>query len=487
MARIQVSHLTFAYEGSPDLIFDDASFQVDTDWKLGFIGRNGRGKTTLLRILAGELPSHGAVSTPVPCDYFPFPIRDSGKTPLDVAADLDPEGQVWRFMKEISCLDVSDDILNRPFATLSGGEQAKVLLAALFSRENHFLLIDEPTNHLDMMGRQVVSRYLNGKKGFILVSHDRAFLDGCVDHVLSINRANIEVQKGNFSTWEENKRRQDEFEINQNAKLKKEISSLQSAARQANAWADKVESSKMGASPGAHERPKNARSYMGEQSRRMQQRRKNLENRVERNIEEKEGLLKNLELADDLKIFPLTHPAGRLIQCRDAAIAYGDRTIIEHLTFTLENGDILALVGKNGPGKQSEGDVKTPLGTWTIGEAYGIKEDPGSLVPFTQITDDMYWCATGSNGRNYNTLLYKSEHPDWDYSEDEHLMDYPIRYAYLLDLGYNAPGAPYAGNAIFLHCWKEPDYPTGGCVAVSEESMVRILQTVTPGTAVTIY
>ena len=201
MARIQVSHLTFAYDGSPDLIFDDASFQVDTDWKLGFIGRNGRGKTTLLRILAGELPANGAVSSPVPCDYFPFPVTNKQKTPLDIAAEMDPEGQVWRFMKEIACLDVSDDILCRPFATLSGGEQAKVLLAALFSRENHFLLIDEPTNHLDMMGRQVVSRYLNGKKGFILVSHDRAFLDGCVDHVLSINRANIEVQKGNFSTW----------------------------------------------------------------------------------------------------------------------------------------------------------------------------------------------------------------------------------------------------------------------------------------------
>ena len=146
-----------------------------------------------------------------------------------------------------------------------------------------------------------------------------------------------------------------------------------------------------------------------------------------------------------------------------------------------------ALVGKNGPGKQSEGDVKTPLGTWTIGEAYGLKEDPGSKVPYTQITDDMHWCATGSNGLNYNHLLYKSEHPDWDYSEDEHLADYPIRYAYLLDLGYNAPCAPYAGNAIFLHCWKEPDYPTGGCVGVSEEDMVRILQTLTPGTSVTIY
>ncbi len=146
-----------------------------------------------------------------------------------------------------------------------------------------------------------------------------------------------------------------------------------------------------------------------------------------------------------------------------------------------------ALVGKNGPGKQSEGDTKTPLGTWEIGEAYGIKDDPGCKVPFTKITDDMYWCATGSNGTKYNTLLYKSQDPDNDYSEDEHLMDYPIRYAYLLDLGYNKAGAPYAGNAIFLHCWKEPDYPTGGCVAVSEEDMVTILQTVTPGTTVTIY
>ena len=146
-----------------------------------------------------------------------------------------------------------------------------------------------------------------------------------------------------------------------------------------------------------------------------------------------------------------------------------------------------AVIGKNGPGKQSEGDVKTPLGTWTIGEAYGINDDPGAQVPYTKITDDMYWCATGSNGKNYNTLIYRSDDPDADYSEDEHLIDYPGVYNYLLYLGYNAPGAPYAGNAIFLHCWRGPDSPTGGCVAVSEEDMIKILQTVTPGTAVTIY
>lgn len=146
-----------------------------------------------------------------------------------------------------------------------------------------------------------------------------------------------------------------------------------------------------------------------------------------------------------------------------------------------------AVVGKNGPGKQSEGDTKTPLGTWTVGEAYGINDDPGSIIKYTKVTEDMYWCATGSNENNYNKLIYKSQNPDADYSEDEHLIDYPVVYNYLLDLGYNKACAPYAGNAIFLHCWRGENSPTGGCVGISEENMVKVLKTITPGTSVTIY
>ena len=146
-----------------------------------------------------------------------------------------------------------------------------------------------------------------------------------------------------------------------------------------------------------------------------------------------------------------------------------------------------AVIGKNGPGKQSEGDNKTPLGTWIIGNAYGIAENPESKVKFTRITDDMYWCTTGSNEKKYNTLIYKSDCPNNNYSKDEHLIDYPIRYKYLLDIGYNKACAPYAGSAIFLHCWKTPETPTGGCVAISVENMVKVLKTITPGTLVTIY
>lgn len=106
---------------------------------------------------------------------------------------------------------------------ISGGEKTKVLLASLFMKETNFLLIDEPTNHLDMNSRTIVSKYLKSKKGFILVSHDRLFLDTCVDHILSINKSNIEIQKGNFSSWWQNKIMQDNYELAENEKLKKEL------------------------------------------------------------------------------------------------------------------------------------------------------------------------------------------------------------------------------------------------------------------------
>ena len=132
-------------------------------------------------------------------------------------------------------------------------------------REDNFLLIDEPTNHLDMAGREIIKDYLNSKKGFILVSHDRTLLDGCVDHILSINKTNIEVQQGNFSSWYENKIRQDHFEMAENERLKKEIHRLKASASQAGQWADRVESTKIGHKQQIkYEKNIGLRSYIGE-------------------------------------------------------------------------------------------------------------------------------------------------------------------------------------------------------------------------------
>lgn len=201
MSMIKAEHLTFSYPSSSDPIFEDVNFQIDTDWKLGFVGRNGRGKTTFLNLLMGKYEYRGTIHSSVSFDYFPYEVSDPSKMTLEIMYEICPDAQDWEFMKELSCLQTDCELLWRPFSTLSKGEQTKALLAALFLNQGHFLLIDEPTNHLDAAARETVAAYLKKKKGFILVSHDRFFLDSCVDHILSLNRADIEVQSGNFSSW----------------------------------------------------------------------------------------------------------------------------------------------------------------------------------------------------------------------------------------------------------------------------------------------
>lgn len=208
------------------------------------------------------------------------------------------------------------------------------------------MLIDEPTNHLDIQGRELVSRYLNSKKGFILVSHDRAFLDGCVDHILSINKANIEVCRGNFSTWYENKQRQDAFEQAENDKLKREIRRLEETARQKADWSDRVEATKIGFGPCD-------RGYIGHKAEKMMTRSKAIERRQQAAIEEKSKLLKNIERSDSLKIFQTPFHTKRLVSLRDVAICYGHAPVCEGITFEIQQGDRIALQGANGSGKSS--------------------------------------------------------------------------------------------------------------------------------------
>ena len=209
--------------------------------------RSGRGKTTFLNLLLGKYEYSGKIITSVQFDYFPYSVEDKSRLTQEILQEVCPLAQEWEFMRELSLLDVDTDVLQRAFETLSNGEQTKILLAALFLNEGHFLLIDEPTNHLDTKARKTVSQYLKKKKSFILVSHDRNFLDDCVDHILSLNKADIEVQSGNFSSYMVNFERQQEAEINQNERLQKDIKRLQQSARRSAVWSDRVESTKIGA------------------------------------------------------------------------------------------------------------------------------------------------------------------------------------------------------------------------------------------------
>lgn len=377
MSLIQVSDLSFTYEGSYDPVFEHVSFQIDTDWKLGFTGRNGRGKTTFLNLLLKKYEYTGSITSSVVFDYFPYKVPDQERFTYEVLEALpgSDQYQFWQLQRELSKLEVAEDVLYRPFSTLSNGERTKMLLAVLFLQEGHFLLIDEPTNHLDREARRLVSRYLDGKKGYILVSHDRRFLDDCVDHILSINKTDIEVQKGNFSSWYRNKQQKDAYEQAENERLKKDIRRLKTAAKQSRDWADSVESMKIGRHPVKEETFIGTRSYLGEKSRRMQQRRKNLERRQESAIEEKQGLLKNIEDVDNLKLYPLRYHRERLAELRDVAVWYGDTLVCHDVNVAIRRGERISLQGKNGCGKSSV--IKLLLGE-EIPHS-GLVEKPGGL------------------------------------------------------------------------------------------------------------
>ncbi|GGD56079.1 ribosomal protection-like ABC-F family protein [Paenibacillus nasutitermitis] len=350
MSLINVTNLTFAYDGSYDNIFEDVSFQMNTDWNLGLTGRNGRGKTTFLKLLLGKYEYSGDISASVSFEYFPFPVEHKENNTLDVIDGIYPDYEYWQIVRELTLLKVSEDVLYRPFESMSNGEQTKVLLATLFLKENSFLLIDEPTNHLDIHARKLVSDYLRTKSGYILVSHDRAFLDNCVDHILSINKTNIEVQKGNFSEWWENKKRQDHYELAENEKLRKDINRLSDAAKRTNNWSHEVEKSKNGV---RNSGSKVDKGYVGHKAAKMMKRSKSIEHRQHSAIEESSKLLKNIESSESLKIAQLAYNKKQMVELDKVSIRYGDHTVCSGVTFTIEQGDRIALAGPNGSGKSS--------------------------------------------------------------------------------------------------------------------------------------
>ena len=359
MSQISVNGLTFCYEGSFDNIFENVSFSVDTNWRLGFIGRNGKGKTTFLKLLMGEHSYSGSIAASVRFGYFPYTVTEKQLelTASEFIDELRQECEEWRVICELSLLGEEADILYQPFCRLSHGQRTKILLAVLFSGEDEFLLIDEPTNHLDIGAREKVKQYLSQKKGFILVSHDRDLLDACTDHVLVLNRGSIEVQNGNFSSWWEQKQRKDSFAMSENEKHRKEIKKLRESAKRISDWADKNERTKIGDHHPSKTsgRLNGVRPKIGAVTKKMQSRVTSMEKRIESEIAEKEGLLTDIEQIKQLKLSPLSHHKDRLVNVHDYHFRYAgaEHDLLDGVTFSVQQGSRIVLSGANGCGKST--------------------------------------------------------------------------------------------------------------------------------------
>ena len=384
MAMVSFHNVSFSYSEPYQPVFQHLVLNLDTDWKTGLVGRNGRGKTTFLKLLAGGLkPCEGFLSFPSGFSplFFPFPVphpRMKTRTvikesiapfsrweeemrealskgrPEDLARYGEVETLYAQFngytidaavSREGALLEMSEELLERPFETLSGGEQTKSRILALFLHPASFPLIDEPTNHLDMEGRACMASYLREKKeGFIVVSHDRSFLDKAVDHIIALNRRNTGLYHGNFSVYHSEKTRRDQEEREKNNRLKKEIRRLSESSRAKEEWSMKKEKEKAGSGD---------KGAVGAQAARLMKRSLIIRRRAQLCKEEKSGLLKNIEVSMPLKMnIPPSLPR-RILTVSDLSVSYGDQLIFSGLSFSLNKGERLAVMGPNGSGKTS--------------------------------------------------------------------------------------------------------------------------------------
>ena len=135
-------------------------------------------------------------------------------------------------------------------------------------------------------------------------------------------------------------------------------------------------------------------------------------------------------------------------------------------------------IGRNGLGKEREGDNKTPVGVFKFDTAFGIAENPNCLIPYVQVDENFYW--SGDWNCNYNKLVDIRDCPNLDTANSEHLVEYNPHYTYALNMGYNSECVVGKGSALFLHCFGTHKTWTGGCVAIPTEKMKFVLQNVTP-------
>ncbi|MDR2404955.1 MAG: ATP-binding cassette domain-containing protein [Deltaproteobacteria bacterium] len=375
MSTIIIKDLSFNYPGG-DPLFSSLSLNIDTSWKLGLVGRNGRGKTTLLRLLEGTLEHTGSIITPFPLPYFPPELPNEGLNALELTLALRPDNGLleWKLKREADFLKLPENTLKRPIGELSGGERVKVLLSILFTEDEVFPLIDEPVRNLDREGRIVVARYLSLKKGFILVSHDRELLDGAVDHIISLNPEGAELCRGNFSVWWENREREEKRRELNALMLKKDIKRLEEAAQKSSDWAKSTEKGKYGKGPVN-------RGFIGHKAAKMQKKSKNITRRREKAVEERREIVKTEKKSSELSLKPLIFEGGVIARATSLSAGYDEKPVLTDLSFTINQGDRLALKGPNGSGKSLLMKLLMGEGRIIAGELKVSKRAIVSFVP----------------------------------------------------------------------------------------------------------
>ena len=373
MIEIGVSNLTKAF--GVDKIFENVTFDVKTKEKIGLIGRNGTGKTTMIKILAGyENYQLGQVNKRkgLTIGYLEqIPSYDDNNTVLDVLNEAFSHLNEMKFQMEqleksfeslkddelktainkystlhdtfeisggynikeklnriLHGLEISDNMQKRLFNQLSGGEKTRVILGKILLEEPELLLLDEPSNHLDIKSVEWLEEYLNAYKGtLVMVSHDRYFLDKVVNKIVELEPDGAQIYYGNYSKYVAEKELRFLLAMKEYESQQKKIKKMEEQIQRYRIWGEMRDSDKM------------------------YKRAKELEKRLEKIDKINKPIVD--KKAANFHVDYVERTGREVINVNNLKKSFNLNKLFDEVSFTLFYNDSMCLLGENGTGKST--------------------------------------------------------------------------------------------------------------------------------------
>jgi ATP-binding cassette subfamily F protein 3 len=322
---IQFDKVTLSFAGHP--LFEDVSFTLQKGERCALVGRNGSGKSTIFKLIDGELiADRGAIAVPkgYRTGVLQQHIRFSKPTLIEEAALGLPPGEeelVYKAEKILFGLGFTKEDLDRPTSDFSGGFQLRLHLAKVLVSEPDCLLLDEPTNYLDILSIRWLSQFLSKWKGeFILISHDREFLDSVSTHTMGIHRGKVKKFKGGTIAYYEQIVLEEEVQEKTRIKFGKKRAHAEKFIERFGATASKA---------------------------------KQAQSRVK--MLEREPALERLNQIASLSFsfHEAPFPGKKMLEAQNLTFSYTTEPLIQDVSLSIEKGKRIAIIGKNGRGKST--------------------------------------------------------------------------------------------------------------------------------------
>ncbi|MBS3741533.1 MAG: ABC-F type ribosomal protection protein [Candidatus Cloacimonetes bacterium] len=382
MNLIKVDKLSFRYESQMKSVFEDVSLKINSNSRIGLIGSNGCGKSTLINILLKKLKPVSGNSyfrEDLSIGFLPQELQlPDNSIVLDYLWSVFP--QVFELKKKIEELDKYSDreivkifekyeqgkgydietkiektttrfgfdysMLHRRISELSGGEKTKLALSRILLKERNLLLLDEPTNHLDIDTLKWLEKFLKKINiAYLIISHDRKFLDNCVEKVMVLQKDGISEYSGNYSFYKKEQEKEIKRKLHQYEVQKKKIKKLKLNAQKRKQWAysHQPETGRDGYAP--------VYESLGNESKHVMKQAMNLQSRLEKKIEKAETEKPFIEKERKFHFDNNNISSEYVLRTEKLGKSYNSTTVFKEINLQIKSDERLAIIGKNGCGK----------------------------------------------------------------------------------------------------------------------------------------